>query len=333
MIQATNQSPDTRLALSVVIVTYNEENRIRNCIESVVAASRGLVEFELILVDSNSTDRTVEIAAEYPITIFQIPDDELTTPGAGRYVGTQVANGEMILFVDGDMIVKRNWLERAITVLKTEEGTAAVDGQLNAPAETNIESVDAVRGVALYNADALAAVGGFDPHLKSLEDIHLGFELTAAGYDLRRLPEVAASHPPRPTVAEPFRRWRRGYMLGTGQAVRKSLWSRELVSKHLYRMRHRFTLFGWLCVGIGSLLSLVTFVLWFGLSLLAGAVLVSKLGLTGGAMFLISKLMGLVGLARGLFITPKPADAFPLDRVETIQRGSIHHEQTQEVVE
>lgn len=319
-----SRRPGDRLALSVVIVTYNEEDRIRECIESVISAGRGLADFEVILVDSNSTDRTVDVAAEYPITLLRIPDDELTTPGAGRYVGTDDARGELVLFVDGDMTIEREWLARALTVLCSREDVAAVDGHLNAPssAET-ITEVDAVRGVALYKREALQSVGGFDPSLRSLEDIHLGYELTAAGYTLLRLPEMAAIHPSRESVFEPLRRWQCGYAIGPGQAIRKSARSRHLLAKHLYRIRHRLGLVAWLCAGVGALVFSSLFLFWLGLSAVAGGVLGAKLGVRGGVGFLATKLLGVVGLVKGLFVPPQPHTAFPLEVVERLQQGTV----------
>ncbi len=339
------------LELSVVIVTYNEQDRISACIESVIAASCDLAEFEVILVDSNSTDRTVEIASAYPITILQIPDDELTTPGAGRYVGTQAARGELVLFVDGDMIVERDWLARALAIMQNEQDSAmqaeqesamqaelgvaasgeqgvgpvaAIDGHLNEPAPSgSITTVDSVRGVALYRREILQSVSGFDPSLESLEDIHLGFELTVAGYRLLRLPAVAASHPSRSSVTEPIRRWRQGYMVGTGQAIRKSVHSPALLGRHLFRLRHRLGLLAWLCVGAATALTPLLFAFWLGLSVLASGVLVTKLGVRGGMRFLLGKLLGIVGLIRGVFVSPQPPAAFPLERVETCQLGPV----------
>jgi len=56
--------PD-RLRLSVIITTFNEEVNVENCIESVLWAD------EILLVDSLSTDRTVELARQFPIRIME----------------------------------------------------------------------------------------------------------------------------------------------------------------------------------------------------------------------------------------------------------------------
>lgn len=309
--------------LTVVVVTYNEEDRIRACLESIFSACRGLAEFEVVLVDSNSTDRTVEFAAEFPITILRIPDDDLTTPGAGRYVGTAAAQGEMVLYVDGDMVIQRKWLKRAIAVLSSRTGVAGIDGHLDAPSDSDtIIETDSVRGVALYSQNALQSVGGFDPYLQSIEDIHLGYQMTAGGYTLLRLPEMAATHPSRSSISEPFRRLRRGYTIGSGQVLRRSLGSPRLFAKHLYRIRHRLILFAWLSLGVASFASSAVREIWLGLSVVAVGFLLVKLGPGGTVGFLLAKLFGFIGLVRGLFVPPRPPESFPLEKVEVLQNES-----------
>lgn len=315
---------DSDSLVSVVIVTYNEEDRIRSCIESILDATRDLVDVEVVLVDSNSTDRTVDIATEYPITVLGIPDDKLTTPGAGRYVGTAATSADRILFVDGDMVLRRPWLERALRTLERRADVAAVDGHLDSQSRTGaVIDVDAVRGVALYRRAPLESVGGFDPYLKSLEDIHLGYQLTAAGYTLLRLPEVAADHTPRNELSEPFRRLQRGYTVGPGQAIRRSLGSKTLLRNHLGRIRYRVALLAWLCLGIGSVLFWPGMVLWVALSALGFAVVATRRGVSGAIGFLLGKLFGIVGIVQGATHPPQSPESFPIERVETLQRGSV----------
>lgn len=310
--------------LSVVVVTYNEEGRIRDCLDSVFRACEGLGTFEVVLVDSNSTDRTVDIASEFPVTVLRITDDELTSPAAGRFVGTARARGDSILFVDGDMTINRQWLSEALSYLQEHHDVAAVDGHLNEPDPTGkARPMDAVRGVALYDADALATVGGFDPFLRSLEDIYLGFELTVAGYDLYRLPSVAAEHPKRSPVTDPIRRWRLGYMDGTGQAIRKSLGKPHILAKVLGRLRYKLILSGWLVAGGLSALSLPFFSIWLVLSALGFGVVSSRLGVGGSLYFFFAKFVGILGMFRGLSIEPREPEQFPLDAVQTVKRGTV----------
>ena len=315
-------SDDDPLSLSVVIVARDEEDRIQACIESILEACRPLGAFEVVLVDSNSTDRTVERAREYPISVLRIPDDDLTTAAAGRYVGTRYVDGEAILFVDGDMVLETGWLPEALERL-AEPDVAAVDGHLDeAPADAALREVESVRGVALYDADALAEVGGFDPHLVALEDIHLGFELDVAGYRLLRLPVVVAHHPDTDVVTEAFRRWKSGYTRGHGLALRKSLSSPRVLAKHLRYMRYRLAVGAWLVAGVASLATGAGVLAWFALTGAGLAVAARARGGVGeGVGWVFFKGCVLAGTVLGLFDETTSREAFPLERVEVVAEG------------
>ena len=79
--------------LSVVIITLNEEEKIRDCLESVKWAD------EIIVIDSLSTDKTIEIAKEYTDKIFQ-----RKFPGFGEQKNFAIskAAGDWILSIDAD---------------------------------------------------------------------------------------------------------------------------------------------------------------------------------------------------------------------------------------
>lgn len=316
---------DATPALSVVVVTRNEADRIEACLDSVFAACEQVTDFEVILVDSRSTDGTVNLAVEYPISVLQLPSAELCTPAAGRFVGTRHASADRILFVDGDMVVRPDWVTAALGALEDPD-VAAVDGWLNdAGAETRRE-VDAVRGVALYDADALAAVGGFDPSLQALEDVHLGLELTGAGYRLLRLPRVAASHPERPPVVEPFRRLRRGYAHGLGQVLRTSVSQPKLLARHLLRERYRLFVWLWLFVGLVAGRRRRGRQLWACLSGLGFCYVARQLGPVDALTFAVEKVVVTLGIPLGASVPVASAEAFPLEDVAVLREGPVHDE-------
>jgi glycosyltransferase involved in cell wall biosynthesis len=307
--------------LSVVIVTKNEEDRICNCIESVFRAADGLEPFEVVLVDSSSTDRTVDLAREYPITVLRIPEEHISV-GAGRFVGQQVARGDLMLQADGDMELREDWLEHAITYLRSHD-VAGVEGWLNESDNTEPMHVDSIAGVALYERAALESIGGFAPYLRSYEDIEVGLRLTAAGHSLVRLPTVSAEHPVADPLSEPFRRWRAGYYHGVGQAIRYSTSEPRVLLKLLARQKYKFALVGWLVVGLLSLLSVYAFVAWVLVSLFAFTIVAKNLGVRGAYQFLMTKTLSSIGTTGGLFDPMPPADSYPLDAVEVVQDGPL----------
>jgi len=81
------------ISLSAVIITKNEEQNIKRCLESVKFAD------EIIVIDSNSTDKTREIAESQGAKVFTIPWQGF---GVAKQEGVKLATGEWILSIDAD---------------------------------------------------------------------------------------------------------------------------------------------------------------------------------------------------------------------------------------
>ena len=81
--------------LSVIIIARNEEQMIRDCLESVKWAD------EIILVDSGSTDKTVDIAKEYGAKIINLPSEKLEF-AKWRNAGLKEAKGIWVFYLDAD---------------------------------------------------------------------------------------------------------------------------------------------------------------------------------------------------------------------------------------
>ena len=98
----------TRATVSVVVVTLNEEDRIRACLDSAAWAD------ELIVVDAESRDKTATIARELTDHVFVRP-----WPGfaAQKNFGIAQARGDWILSLDADEVVSRALREEIAAVL------------------------------------------------------------------------------------------------------------------------------------------------------------------------------------------------------------------------
>lgn len=83
--------------ISAVILTKNEEQNIKKCIESIKWCD------EIIVVDDNSSDKTIEIARKYKVKIYShVLNDDFSSQ---RNFGLSKAKNEWVLFVDSDEIV------------------------------------------------------------------------------------------------------------------------------------------------------------------------------------------------------------------------------------
>lgn len=99
-----------RIPLSVIITTYNEERNIADCIESVLWAD------EIYLVDSYSTDKTLEIAQQYPVTIRR---RQYYGSAAQKNWSLDRVSHDWVLILDADERVTED-LAREILVLMSD---------------------------------------------------------------------------------------------------------------------------------------------------------------------------------------------------------------------
>jgi GT2 family glycosyltransferase len=307
----------------VVVVTYDEADRIESCLDAVFEACRGFDPLEVVVVDSRSTDGTVALAAQYPVGVYRLPSTPDPTPGAGRYVGTACTSGEQILFVDGDAVLEPSWLAAATDRLGDDAGIAGVDGHLNEAGPSAERSVSSLRGVVLYDRSALTSVGGFDPHLQSLEDVELGFRLREAGYRLVRLPDVAATHPFDDGFGELRRRWERGYFHGRGQLLRKGASEPRTLVRTLYYSRLHVAIAAWLLAGVLATGSFgpVGRLAWLSATLAATGLTLQRRGWrwTAGKAAALGPVYA--GTVLGALGSHPPPSTYPLADVEVVVPG------------
>jgi GT2 family glycosyltransferase len=310
---------DAGPTLSVVVVTYNESEHIGSCLESVFDCCESVEDLEVIVVDSNSTDDTVQRALAFPVTVYRITDDELCTPSAGRYVGTKLSGGDSILFVDGDMTLTTGWLPVAREFLDRNSDVAGVDGYLDSVETVRSKATGYLRGIALYDREVLETVGGFDPHLSALEDVELGYRLTTSGYRLVRLPTVVGTHPRSSGPTEWLRRWRYGYYYGWGEVFRKSLGRPRVFGKILYRARMYVGGLCWLAVGgVATLSGGLLVVGWVLVSIGLAIAFAAYRGPQAAAVKLTAFPMVYAGMVLGMLGAPPEPESFPMDTVEQV---------------
>jgi len=218
--------------LTIVVVSRNLERYIGRCLQSIVEAAREIGDSEILLVDSASTDATVEIARGYPVRILQLSNNAPLSPSAGRYAGSVYARGRYVHFQDGDSLVYKDWFEKALPYLESHRDVAGVVGVItqeeydNRVAKKWIEDnrvqepglVDDFESFILVKREVLEEVGSFNPWLKAREEGELASRILEAGYKIHRLPYRVSHH--------------LGY-------ERESLWSemrRKIVSSHALGM-------------------------------------------------------------------------------------------------
>lgn len=98
--------------ISVIIPVYNIEKYIRQCLDSLLCQT--FVEFEIICINDGSTDQSMKILQEYSqkdnrISVYH---QEHFNAGIARNLGIEKAQGEYLLFLDGDDFFEKDMLDR-----------------------------------------------------------------------------------------------------------------------------------------------------------------------------------------------------------------------------
>lgn len=199
----------TKPTVSVIIKALNEEDHIAGAIESALAATVGM-NAEIILADSLSTDRTVEIAKSHPVRILSLIRPEDRSCGVGPQLGYQYSRGDYVCLIDGDMRLYGDFLRAALECLDRNPKLAGVGGIIVEREEENLEYVkrasrdepDRRPGLVtrldcggVYRRSAIESVGYFsDRNLHGGEEFDLGARLHARGWALARIDRPAIDH-------------------------------------------------------------------------------------------------------------------------------------------
>lgn len=116
------------VTVTVAILTYNGEKYLRQILEA-VEAQKFVGAVEILVIDSGSTDSTLEIIAAFPrVTLHQIPNEDFGH-GKTRNMAAQMASGVYIAFLTHDAIpVNQFWLRDLIAPFAINEKIVAVMG-------------------------------------------------------------------------------------------------------------------------------------------------------------------------------------------------------------
>jgi GT2 family glycosyltransferase len=111
--------------VSIIIRTYNEERWISQCLQAV--GEQSFKDYEIILVDNQSTDDTVRKAREFPVKIVTIAE---YLPGKAMNTGIRASRGKYLVFLSGHCIpTGPQWLESLVAGFKDEKAAGVYGRQ------------------------------------------------------------------------------------------------------------------------------------------------------------------------------------------------------------
>jgi len=173
--------------ISIVIPAYNEEAEIGKCLDSLLKQELDKSEFEVIMVDNASTDKTAEIIKKYP---FKYVYEAQKSVVIARQTGADLARGRIIVSADADTIYPANWLPQIKKDFTKNPGLVAVVGWIYYRGTSTFFNLVAALGQEFnfflsrhfakfplvfaanfaFRRKALRTIGGYPAHLPELGD-------------------------------------------------------------------------------------------------------------------------------------------------------------------
>jgi GT2 family glycosyltransferase len=232
--------------VTVVIPTFNRADLLRLCLHALDNQSIARDAFEIIVVDDGSTDCTAEYLNEREAQVgpaFAWCQQSHAGPSAARNLGLQRARGTFIAFTDDDCVPHQHWLAELLSEMPDDERRAGIGGKIrrfddnlvgryidNAGLMSSWVEDGVVEYLitanALFRADALREIGGFNTNLgRTLrtrlalgggEDVDVGYRLRDAGYQLAVTEAGVVAHHHHDSVSSFYWMcWRHGYGKGS----------------------------------------------------------------------------------------------------------------------
>ena len=219
------------MTVSIIIPTYNAQNYLVKLLESL--KNQSMDEYELIIIDSSSKDKTVEIAKKYTNNVIIIPQNEFDH-GRTRAKAVQMAKGDILVFLTQDALPYNEFtIKNIIKVFEDKDIGAAYGRQLsyedtnlfgkhlrkfNYPDKTivrtkrdisqyGIKTAQLSNSFSAYRKSVLEEVGNFKDNLILGEDVYAGAKMVLARYKLVYTAEAKVYHSHSYTIGQEFKRY------------------------------------------------------------------------------------------------------------------------------
>jgi GT2 family glycosyltransferase len=209
--------PTSDVRLSVIVPFHRNLIQLRQCLAGLANARRasiGIVQrVEIIVAADGAVDDPAALAREFGAELIEIEGPR--GPAVARSRAAAIASGNVLVFVDTDVVVSEIALAQLARLFITEPDLGAAFGAYDEePADagfvsqcrnlahsfihqrSNREASTFWAGLGAVRADVFATVGGFDERFArpSVEDIDLGYRIRAAGFRLVLDPAIQGKH-------------------------------------------------------------------------------------------------------------------------------------------
>jgi len=199
--------------VSIIILNWNAKSYLKKCMDSILCTDYPKDLFDVLVVDNGSTDNSAEFVKENYPEVNLIRNQNNIGFCKGNNVGINIALGDIIILINNDTIVDRNWIRKILNKFKDPKvgivgcqlfypGTRIIqslgyrekflgywenlgEGEEYDERKKVYENVDYVLGAALaISKEVVQKIGLLDPHFEYVEDLEWCYRARKAGYEV-----------------------------------------------------------------------------------------------------------------------------------------------------
>ena len=233
-----------KIKISLVVIGQNDLSSLRKIYSEDYLREIGRHIGELIYVDSASSDGSKELMQKLGFSVFVISKAELCNASAGRHVGTSVARGEFVLFLDSDMKLENPGsffasILRSIT--KNFVGVVCTVKDIYPNSSERIRlrkakpdgTASSFGGGVLLHRTSIISVGNWNFRLAANEELDLQVRIERSGGKILFLPQPTILHFTR----QPSRLHELLNLYVPGRSVRYGSWGKLLAQQTDWQAR------------------------------------------------------------------------------------------------
>lgn len=224
--------------ISVIIPVFNGGEFLHKCLGAIFGST--YTSYEVIVANDSSTDDSAEVSREKGAVV--ISTERQAGPAAARNLAAQTARGEILLFIDADVVVRPDTIAKVAARFENHPEMSALFGSYDdEPAEQNFlsqyknlqhhfihqtssrEASTFWSGLGAVRRNVFIDMGGFDCKkfaVPSIEDIELGIRLRSAGHRIVLDRDIQAKH---------LKKWQIVSLLRTEIFCRAKPWSKLII--------------------------------------------------------------------------------------------------------
>jgi glycosyltransferase involved in cell wall biosynthesis len=208
MIQCSPNPDNKSPYISIIIPLHNAQKTLHKCLNAVFHSR--FQDFEVLVVDDDSEDNSIKIAESFPCKILKLEYNQ--GPSFARNWGAKNAKGEVLLFIDSDIVIQKDTLDLFVNSLRTYPAVFGIYTQRpgsdkllslyqNFYAHKSIKQTKALTSMlysycAAIKRDVFNEIGGFDQTWTraTFEDVEFGMRLTENGHQIYLNKDIEVVH-------------------------------------------------------------------------------------------------------------------------------------------